>query len=327
MVSNLPWVEKYRPSSLDELISHTDIITTINKFMKEKRIPHLLLYGPPGTGKTTTILAIAKQLYSPSEIGSLVLELNASDDRGIDAVRGSILQFACTKTIFKSGFKLVILDESDAMTQDAQNALRRIIEKYTENTRFCLICNYLSKIIPALQSRCMRFRFGPLSDQEILPRLDYIIQQENLNVTNDGKQALLDIAEGDMRKVLNLFQSTSMAFDVVNEINVYLCCGQPLRSDIECILTSLLTLPFREIEKKLSLIQQEKSLALQDIIRQLHLFVEKINFPISLKIEILEKMANIEYQLSNGSNETLQLSSLIAAFQKAREYNINKMEH
>ena len=136
-VANLPWVEKYRPKTLDDLISHKDIVTTIDKFVQQNRLPHLLFYGPPGTGKTSTILAVAKQIYSPKEFNSMVLELNASDDRGIGIVRGQVLNFASTRTIFRSGFKIVILDEADAMTRDAQNALRRVIEQYTENTRFC----------------------------------------------------------------------------------------------------------------------------------------------------------------------------------------------
>ena len=147
--ANLPWVEKYRPNALQELISHEDIIKTIRKFISQDKLPHLLFYGPPGTGKTSTILACAKEIYSPKQFNSMVLELNASDDRGINVVRNQILSFASTRTIFNSGYKLIILDEADAMTNDAQNALRRIIEKYTENVRFCMICNYLSKIIPA----------------------------------------------------------------------------------------------------------------------------------------------------------------------------------
>merc|ERR1712156_855701 len=149
---NLPWVEKYRPNGLDELISHEDIITTIRTIISQDKLPHLLFYGPPGTGKTSTILACAKEIYPQKLFNSMVLELNASDDRGIGIVRGQILSFASTRTIFKSGFKLVILDEADAMTRDAQNALRRVMEKYTENTRFCLICNYLTGIIDAIQS-------------------------------------------------------------------------------------------------------------------------------------------------------------------------------
>lgn len=158
--------------------------STVNKFIKEEQLPHLLFYGPPGTGKTSTILACARQLYKPQSFGSMVLELNASDDRGINIVRGQILDFASTRTIFKGGYKLIILDEADAMTNDAQNALRRIIEKYTENVRFCIICNYLSKIIPAIQSRCTRFRFAPLSPDQILPRLEHVIEAEGYVRTN-----------------------------------------------------------------------------------------------------------------------------------------------
>ena len=158
--------------------------STVNKFIKEEQLPHLLFYGPPGTGKTSTILACARQLYKPQSFGSMVLELNASDDRGINIVRGQILDFASTRTIFKGGYKLIILDEADAMTNDAQNALRRIIEKYTENVRFCIICNYLSKIIPAIQSRCTRFRFAPLSPDQILPRLEHVVEAEGYVRTN-----------------------------------------------------------------------------------------------------------------------------------------------
>ncbi|KAM7309791.1 replication factor C subunit 5 isoform X1 [Ixodes scapularis] len=242
--TNLPWVEKYRPNKLDDLIAHEDIISTINRFINEDRLPHLLFYGPPGTGKTSTILACARQIYGPKEFGSMVLELNASDDRGIGIVRGEILNFASTKTIFKSGFKLIILDEADAMTNDAQNALRRVIEKFTENARFCLICNYLSKIIPALQSRCTRFRFGPLSLSQMSPRIEHVIEQERLTVTEDGKKALMDLAQGDMRKALNILQSTSMAFEEVTENNVYQCVGHPLKSDISNMVTTLLNEDF-----------------------------------------------------------------------------------
>ncbi|CAM9682196.1 unnamed protein product [Rangifer tarandus platyrhynchus] len=263
-IRNLPWVEKYRPQTLDDLISHQDILSTIQKFISEDRLPHLLLYGPPGTGKTSTILACAKQLYKDKEFGSMVLELNASDDRGIDIVRGPILSFASTRTIFKKGFKLVILDEADAMTQDAQNALRRVIEKFTENTRFCLICNYLSKIIPALQSRCTRFRFGPLTPELMVPRLEHVVEEEKVDISEDGMKALITLSN----------------------------------------IMELKTL---------------KGLALHDILTEIHLFVHRVDFPSSVRIHLLTKMADIEYRLSVGTSEKIQLSSLIAAFQVTRD--------
>uniref|UniRef100_A0A8C7YZB7 Replication factor C (activator 1) 5 n=1 Tax=Oryzias sinensis TaxID=183150 RepID=A0A8C7YZB7_9TELE len=276
---NLPWVEKYRPQKLDDLISHRDILSTIQRFVREDRLPHLLLYGPPGTGKTSTILACARQLYKDKEFNSMVLELNASDDRGIDVVRGPILSFASTRTIFKKGFKLVILDEADAMTQDAQNALRRVIEKFTENTRFCLICNYLSKIIPALQSRCTRFRFGPLSADQMIPRLRHVIQEESIDITEDGMKAIVTLSSGDMRRSLNVLQSTSMAYGKVTEDSVYTCTGQPLRSDIANILDWCLNKDFTSAYKQILQLKTLKGLALHDILTELHLLVHRVDFP------------------------------------------------
>jgi len=315
---NLPWVEKYRPNTLDDLISHEDIIQTISKYIKEDQLPHLLFYGPPGTGKTSTILACARQLYSPSQFRSMVLELNASDDRGIGVVRGQIMNFASTRTIFKSGYKLIILDEADAMTNDAQNALRRIIEKFTDNVRFCLICNYLSKIIPALQSRCTRFRFGPLDFKQIMPRLEYVVEQENVKVTECGKKALIDLAQGDMRKVINILQSAATAFSEVNEDSVYTCVGHPLKSDIRNILEWLLNDDISTTYKKIQDLKLHKGLALQDILTELHTFLYRLDLPSDLLIEILTEMAEIEVRLNGGTSEKIHLGGLISAFQLIR---------
>ncbi|NXH96948.1 RFC5 factor, partial [Pachycephala philippinensis] len=319
----------------------------VQRFISEDRLPHLLLYGPPGTGKTSTILACARQLYREREFGSMVLELNASDDRGIDIVRGPILSFASTRTIFKKGFKLVILDEADAMTQDAQNALRRVIEKFTENTRFCLICNYLSKIIPALQSRCTRFRFGPLTPELMVPRLQHVIQEEGVDVSEDGMKALVTLSSGDMRRALNILQSTSMAFGKVTEENVYTCTGHPLKSDIANILDWMLNQDFSTAYRKIMELKTLKGLALQDILTEIHLFVHRgghrvrlriiperpnlplaltecfllstVDFPPSIRIQLLIKLADIEYRLAAGTSEKIQLSALIAAFQVTRD--------
>jgi replication factor C subunit 3/5 len=281
----------------------------------------MLFYGPPGSGKTSTILACAKQLYTPMQFPSMVLELNASDDRGIGIVRGQILNFASTRSMHSSsgGFKLIILDEADAMTNDAQNALRRIIEKYTDNVRFCIICNYLSKIIPALQSRCTRFRFAPLSPDQILPRLDYVVEQEKLTVSDDGKKALMDLSGGDMRKVLNVLQSTWMAFKDVTEDNVYTCVGHPLKKDVENIIYWLLNDDdFKDTYQKLNQLKVNKGLALEDILTQVHLYVQRMELPGRVISQLIIKMASIEERLAQGCTERIQISALIAAFRIAR---------
>ena len=196
---------------------HQDILATINKFVDSNRLPHLLLYGPPGTGKTSTVLALARRIYGAENIRQMVLELNASDDRGIDVVREQIKTFASTKQIFSLGsssarsglasFKLIILDEADAMTNTAQMALRRIMEKYTANTRFCIIANYSHKLSPALLSRCTRFRFSPLKERDIRVLVDKVIEEENVKIMPDATDALVRLSRGDMRRALNVLQA------------------------------------------------------------------------------------------------------------------------
>jgi replication factor C subunit 3/5 len=205
------------------------------------------------------------------------------------------------------------------MTQDAQNALRRIIEKFTENVRFCLICNYLSKIIPALQSRCTRFRFGPLNAAQILPRLELVCESEKVRVTEDGKQALLALSQGDMRKVLNILQSCYMAFEEVNEDNVYTCVGHPLKSDVSNILNWMLNESFSKAYERIQTLKTQKGLSLQDILTEVHLLVHRLDLPERVKIHLLVKMADLEHRLLSGASEKIQLGALLAAFQVTRE--------
>ena len=218
-----------------------------------------------------------------------------------------------------SGYKLVILDEADAMTNDAQNALRRIIEKFTDNVRFCLIGNYLSKIIPALQSWCTRFRFGPLGAEQILPRLEHVCEQEKVSITEDGKQALMTLSQGDMRKVINILQSCNMAFGEVTEDNVYTCTGHPLKSDITNIVNWSLNEDFSTAYKNIQEVKTLKGLSLQDILSEVHLYVHKLDLPAQVRIHLLIKMSELEARLMAGASEKIQLGSLLAAFQVTRE--------
>lgn len=210
-------VEKYRPNTLEDVSGHQDIIGTINRFVETNRLPHLLLYGPPGTGKTSTVLALARRIYGTKNMRQMVLELNASDDRGIDVVREQIKTFASTRQIFSAApqssaksmatYKLIILDEADAMTSTAQMALRRIMEKYTANTRFCIIANYTHKLSPALLSRCTRFRFSPLKERDIRVLVDKVIEEEKVNISLEATDALTKLSKGDMRRALNVLQA------------------------------------------------------------------------------------------------------------------------
>ncbi|CAH0564071.1 unnamed protein product [Brassicogethes aeneus] len=194
-----------------------------------------------------------------------------------------------------------------------------IIEKYTENTRFCIICNYLGQIIPALHSRCTRFRFGPLSPALIRPRLQHVIDQEGVKISEDGKEALETLANGDMRKVLNVLQSTWLAYKDVTEDTVYTCVGHPLKSDIENIVKWLLNDSFKKSYKNIKELKTIKGLALSDILTEVHKYVHRIEFPFQVLTKLLVDLAAIESNLAAGSNENIQLTAFIAAFQPARE--------
>jgi replication factor C subunit 3/5 len=315
---NLPWVEKYRPNSLNEMVSHEEIIQVLNKLIDNSKLPHLLFYGPPGTGKTSAIVACAKKMYG-NNYKSMALELNASDDRGIDVVRDQIKEFAGTRKLFSTGIKLVILDEADAMTTDAQSALRRIIEKYTSNTRFCMICNYVNKIMPALQSRCTKFRFAPLKTEQITGKLDEICEAEKINITPSGKQAILDQAGGDMRRVLNLLQSAHTAYPEIGEEQVYLCAGAAMPKVIDQLFMSLMNDTFDDGYKNVTRATTELGYALVDIATAISIHVLEASLPPQIHAHILDKLSNVEYALSHGVNEKLQIGAVVGAFSVARE--------
>ncbi|XP_020091014.1 replication factor C subunit 3 isoform X1 [Ananas comosus] len=320
VAKSAPWVEKYRPKSLADVAAHRDIVDTIDRLTNENRLPHLLLYGPPGTGKTSTILAVARKLYG-SQYQNMILELNASDDRGIGVVRQQIQDFASARSLSfgaKPSVKLVLLDEADAMTKDAQFALRRVIEKHTKSTRFALICNHVNKIIPALQSRCTRFRFAPLEATHIRERLQYVIKAEGLDVDESGLTALVRLSNGDMRKALNILQSTHMASQHITEEAVYLCTGNPMPKDIEQIAYWLLNESFTTSFRYISDIKMRKGLALIDIVREVTMFVFKIQMPSNVQVKLINDLADIEYRLCSACNDKLQLGSLISTFTNAR---------
>ncbi|PAV84663.1 hypothetical protein WR25_00755 [Diploscapter pachys] len=333
---NLPWVEKYRPGQLEHIVSHKEIIETLSKFISNGTLPHLLFYGPPGTGKTTAILAAVNQLYTDTEKKSMTLELNASDDRGIGVVRDRIVTFAGSKSLNSfmnvegqnaKKFKLIILDEADSMTKDAQNALRRIIEKYTENVRFCILCNYLSSIIPAIQSRCTRFRFAPLKMSLISPRVDFVAKKENVNLTESGKKALLNLSGGDMRRVLNTMQSTAMAFPSVDEQSVYKCVGQPTPAEMQTILKILLNDNFQTACKKLESEALAKGYSLSDIIAHLHDIIFQLELPSDALAQVVAGLADCEYRLAGGTSDRIQIAGLVAIFFKARSVMAKKAKN
>jgi len=316
--TGVPWVEKYRPSSLDDILAHEDIISTIRTLIQQNRLPHLLFYGPPGTGKTTTALACARLLYGPN-LQHSVMELNASDDRGIDVVRTQIKDFAGTKQIFSSvPFKLIILDEADQMTSEAQAALRRVIEKFTSNVRFCIICNQVNKITAAVQSRCTRFRFGPLKKGQVMERLQAIVKEEGIPFDDEGLQAVHKLSGGDMRKCLNILQATHNSSGAIRAEAVYRCTGQPSPQDVRSIVEGMVSLPFREALQEVNRIRTEHGLSIHDILAELNPYISRMGFPDDVRIFLLERLSDVEYHLAFSTCEKLQVSAMVGVFQAAR---------
>jgi len=314
-----PWVEKYRPNTLDDLVAHKEIVGVLRRLIGADRLPHTLLYGPPGTGKTSTILAAAKDMYGPG-YRNMTLELNASDDRGIDVVRNEIKEFAGTRRLFSKGIKLIILDEADMMTNDAQFALRRIIEKYTSNCRFCLICNYANKIIPALQSRCTKFRFAPLDPEQVRGRVQHVVEAEKCTIAPDAFEALLKMGRGDMRRILNVLQSAHVAYPAgITFESLFLVTGNPVPSHIDAVFASFLNDSFADARKLYHETCTLNGYALPDVLTLINERVLDARLPRKAKAHLLAKIADIEVRCATATTEKLQATSLVAAFITARQ--------
>ncbi len=312
------WVEKYRPKTLDEVVNHKQIIESLKGFLKNPlTMPHLLFAGPPGNGKTTVALCLARHLLGENW-RNYTLELNASDERGIQMVRERIKTFTrhLTGTMANVPYGLVILDESDQMTAEAQTALRRIMEANSRTSRFILICNYSGKIIEPIQSRCAIFRFSPLRKEDVAEYLRRIAKNEKVNLTDSGVEAIIEQCNGDLRRAINTLQAASTISKTVDKKVVLQVIGKAGAEEIRSLIEKALKGDFLKAREMLYELMTTYGLSGSDIIRQIHREIFNLNLPQKTQIEIADLIGEYDFRLVEGANEDIQLSALLAQLTK-----------
>ena len=317
--SHIPWVEKYRPHHIDDIVQQDEVVSALRSTLDKGDLPHLIFHGPPGSGKTSTALALCHTLFENKEYKRRVMELNASDDRGIDSVRSKIKQFASLSVPQgKVPYKIIILDEADSMTRDAQSALRRIIENFSSVTRFIIICNYVSKIIDPILSRCAKFRFKALNDSSIIERLNYICEQEGLKVeTESALKALVEISDGDLRKAITFLQSASVTGSV-SEKMVRELSGSPNPELIQDFLQKCLGFNLNEIEESTADIVYSG----YDLNQTLEILCSLIESTTlikeELKPELIMRISAADEMITNRADPYLQLLAIASAINASK---------
>ncbi len=311
------WTESFRPKRLDEVVGQNEIIERLKQFVRRTDFPHMLFSGPPGIGKTTCAEAIVNEIFQPSDRTANVKRLNASDDRGINVVREDIKNFARIIPSGSSSFKIIILDEADQMTSEAQHALRRTMEQYNEIARFILICNYSSKIISPIQSRCAIFRFKGLEKDDIKSRLKFIAKKKELSIDEEALEALYESSEGDLRQAINALQaSSSISSDITTEL-VYQVQGYVKPKEVkEALLECIKAKPnFSIARKRVQTLMESYGLSGQDLVKHLNRELSKLSnedISDSIRFKALSMLSEVDYRITTGCNPQVQFDAFLA---------------
>lgn len=312
MVSEI-WTEKYRPSIFADLVGQVEIIKRVESLVNSLNIPHLLFAGPAGTGKSTLALIIVKELFKETWKENY-LELNASDERGINVVREKVKNFARTKSLGSVPFKIIFLDEADALTPEAQQALRRTMENYSTTCRFVLSCNYSSKIIDPIQSRCALFRFKLLEKKDIEKVIQKIVLRENLTITPEAVEMIYEGSEGDCRRCINLLQSTSSVSPAITSSLVSTILSDAKPKDIKIVLDYAISGDFQKAREKLLDIMLRESISGQDVVKAIQKEIWNLPVEPDIKVKLTEKTGEAEFRIVEGSDPFIQLQALLASF-------------
>ena len=314
--SSAIWTEKYRPSTFDEVKGQKEIVKRIRAFVKQKNMPHVLFAGPPGVGKTTLSLVTVKELFGKAWRDNF-LELNASDERGIDVVRIKVKDFARTKALGNVPFKIIYLDECDALTKEAQQALRRTMERFTETCRFIMIANYSGKIIEPLQSRCAPFRFSYMSQQDQNRYLRNIIEKENIKILDEGYDAIFEVSQGDLRRATNTIQAAASMGKEIDAQTVYSVIGHANPEDVDTMLKTAMKGDFLAARKLLREMIMKYGVAGSDIIKQIHSAIFRSQLPDTWKVTLSEAVGEADFRMVQGADVEVQLSALLARMTEA----------
>jgi len=312
--SEAVWVEKYRPTHLADMLGQETIVPLLRSYAEKRSMPHLLFAGPPGTGKTTAALAFAHDLYG-DEWRQNFLELNSSDERGIDTVRTTIKGYARTSPLGDVGFKLLLLDEADNLTSEAQASLRRLMERYSGSCRFILSCNYSSRIIEPIQSRCAVFRFRAYSSSAVREQLERIAKAEGKRVDPEAYEAIVAAASGDLRRAINLLQLTATHVDHVTAKTVQENATIPLKREVEGMLAAALAGDFLGARTRLFALFTDRGAAGEEILKSIHSYLPEVDehlLSAREKIELLEFLAEVDFRLAQGAGDRIQLEAVLA---------------
>ena len=307
------WIEKYRPKKLDDIVGQVEVIKRLKSYVQTRNLPHLLFSGPPGVGKTASAICVVRELFGEDWTNNFT-ELNASDERGIDVVRTKIKNFARISPLGNAEFKIIFLDEADALTSDAQSALRRTMEKYTSTCRFILSCNYSSKIIEPIQSRCAVYRFRPISTEAVEERLAHIAKEEGANLTDDGMDAIKYVAAGDMRRAINALQAAAMLDKTVDMDAIYKSTATARPEEVMELVNFSISGDFMKARAMLDKLLIEQGLSGEDIIGQIFRGMMDMTIPDRLKVDLIDRIGEIDFRMAEGANERIQLEALIAHF-------------
>ena len=311
--SHTIWIEKYRPAVLADIVGQDEIVERLSSYVKTGNLPHLLFTGSAGVGKTTAAVTLAKEFFGETWQMNF-RELNASDERGIDVVRNQIKQFARTTPLGDATFKILFLDEADALTTDAQAALRRTMESYAQTCRFILSCNYSSKIIDPIQSRCAIYRFKPLGGDAVKEEIRRIAAREGLTISPGAMDAIVYIAQGDMRKAINALQGAAIISPTIDEKSIYAITSTARPDEIEELLTLSLKGDFDPAESLLAHLLHERGIAPNELINQCYRALVRREMDRSLKVRLIDHLGEADFRLSEGASSDIQMEALIARF-------------